>query len=221
MLAYLDGVIKERGHGELILVVGSSEQGYVGYQVKTPDHPRYEVYIPGQRAEVYIYTHVREDAFDLYGFLSSSEKNFFTTLLSVSGIGPKVALGLLTHTDEANLIDMLLTDDKAGLTAISGIGKKTAERMILELRDTVQKKMDAGLFGVKSRTGTNKSNPSSGGTGAMVDRSSKLFIEAYLALQGLGYKDVQAKEMVEAAFKKNVSLAKVEDVIKNALQGNF
>jgi Holliday junction DNA helicase RuvA len=220
MLAYLDGVIKERGHGELILVVGSETQGFVGYQVKTPDHPRYEVYIPGQRAEVYLYTHVREDAFDLYGFLNSSEKNFFMTLISVSGIGPKVALGLLTHTDEANLIDMLLTDDKAGLTAISGIGKKTAERMILELKDVVQKKMDAGLFGVKTKIGNSKA-PAGASSLSGVDRSSKLFIEAYLALQGLGYKDVQAKEMVEAAFKKNISLVKVEDVIKNALQGNF
>jgi Holliday junction DNA helicase RuvA len=220
MLAYLEGVIKERGNGELILVVGAEGNGFVGYQVKTPDHPRYEVYIPGQRAEVYIYTHVREDAFDLYGFLSSSEKNFFTTLLSVSGIGPKVALGLLTHTDEANLIDMLLTDDKAGLTAISGIGKKTAERMILELRDVVQKKMDLGLFGVKTKTGATKSS-SGVATGSTVDRSSRLFIEAYLALQGLGYKDIQAKEMVEAAFKKNLNFAKVEEVIKNALQGNF
>jgi Holliday junction DNA helicase RuvA len=220
MLAYLEGVIKERGHGELILVVGTPGQGLVGYQVKTPDHPRYEIYIPGQRAEVYIYTHVREDAFDLYGFLSASEKNFYTTLLSVSGVGPKMALGLLTHTDEANLIEMILSGDKEGLTAISGVGKKTAERMILELKDIVQKKLDAGYFVTRAKTGSTKA---AGATSALggVDRSSKLFIEAYLALQGLGYKDLQAKEMVEAAFKKNVSLSKVEDVIKNALQGNF
>jgi Holliday junction DNA helicase RuvA len=220
MLAYLEGVIKERGHGELILVVGTQGSGLVGYQVKTPDHPRYEVYIPGQRAEVYIYTHVREDALDLYGFLSASEKNFYTTLLSVSGVGPKMALGLLTHTDESNLIEMILSDDKAGLTAISGVGKKTAERMILELRDVVQKKLDAGLFGVKSK-GEKSKGGSQTGTGATVDRSSRLFIEAYLALQGLGYKDIQAKEMVEAAFKKNAALTRVEEVIKNALQGNF
>jgi Holliday junction DNA helicase RuvA len=220
MLAYLEGVIKDRGHGELILVVGTSGQGLVGYQVKTPDHPRYEIYIPGQRAEVYIYTHVREDALDLYGFLSSSEKNFFTTLLSVSGVGPKMALGLLTHTDEANLIQMILSDDKAGLTAISGVGKKTAERMILELRDVVQKKLEAGLFGNKMASGKPRT-ASELGVGSTVDRSSRLFIEAYLALQGLGYKDQQAKEMLEVTFKKNTSLNKVEDVIKNALQGNF
>ena len=217
MLAYLEGVIKERAHGELILVVGTAGQGYVGYQIKTPDHSRYEVYIPGQRAEVYIYTHVREDAFDLYGFLSSSEKNFFTTLMSVSGVGPKLALGLLTHTDEIHLIDMLLSDDKLGLTQISGVGKKTAERMILELKDTVKKKMDAGLFASKIQNNSTKMVSSSS---TVIDRSSKMFIEAYLALQGLGYKDIQAREMIEAALKKNLSLHKVEDVIKNALQGN-
>lgn len=218
MLAYLEGVIKERGNGELILIVGSPSQGLVGYQVKTPDHPRYEIFIPGQRGELYIYTHVREDALDLYGFLSASEKNFYTTLLSVSGVGPKLAIGLLTHTDESNLIEMILSGDKEGLTAISGVGKKTAERMILELKDSVQKKLDAGLFGTRSANGKMKSAAASTlGT----DRSSKLFIEAYLALQGLGYKDLQAKEMVETVFKKNPTISKVEDVIKSALQGNY
>ncbi len=220
MLAYLSGTIKERNNGEMILAVGNEAQGWVGYQVKTPDHPRYEVYIPGERAEIYLYTHVREDALDLYGFLSSNEKNFFMTLLSVSGVGPKVALSFLSHTDESNLIEMILTEDKAALTNVSGVGKKTAERMILELKDTIQKKIDAGII--------KASKPALGGgagaeahPGKSVNRSSKLFMESYLALQGLGYKDLQAKEMIEAALKKQSDLTKVEDVIKSALQGNF
>ena len=219
MLAYLEGIVKERQNGEMILKVGSDSQGFVGYQVKTPDHPRYEIYISGQRAEVYLYTHVREDAFDLYGFLSR-EKNLYTTLLSVSGVGPKLALALLSHTDEGNLIEMILSGDKEGLTGISGVGKKTAERMILELKDTVQKKLDAGLFskGAKIKNGPGTASATPGGS---VDRSSRLFIEAYLALQGLGYKDLQAKQMIEATLKNNVSVNKVEDLIKIALQGNF
>ncbi|MBC7396329.1 MAG: Holliday junction branch migration protein RuvA [Bdellovibrionales bacterium] len=220
MLAYLEGIVKDRAHGDMIVVVGSESQGWVGYQVKTPDHPRYEVYIPGQRAEVYLYTNVREDALDLYGFLSPSEKNLFTTFLSVSGVGPRMALGLLSHTDEANLIEMILTEDKAGLTAISGVGKKTAERMILELKDPVKKKMDAGLFKGKVLSGASTKGATDA-KGASIDRTSKLFIEAYLALQGLGYKDLQAKEMIETALKKQAHLSKVEDVIKTALQGNF
>lgn len=210
MLSYLSGVIKERQSGEMILAVGSSDQGWVGYQVRTPDHLRYETFIVGEKAEVYLYSHIREDAFDLYGFLNAAEKNLFTTLLSVSGIGPKLGLTLLSHTEAPTLIDMILSEDKAGLTNISGVGKKTAERMVLELKDVIQKKLDAGIFGKPSR--------SSG----MAKIQNPTMIEAYLALQGLGFKEVQAKQMVEQALKKNSSLAKegtkVEDIIKHALQ---
>jgi Holliday junction DNA helicase RuvA len=219
MLAYLQGIIKERQNGEMILVVGSEAQGFVGYQVKTPDHPRYEVFIPGQRAEVYLYTHVREDALDLFGFQSASEKNLFMTLIGVSGVGPKMALGLLSHTDDANLIDMILSEDKAGLTNISGVGKKTAERMVLELKDTITKKIESGIL--RARSGGTPGAVTSARDTSGMDRNSPLFIESYLALQGLGYKDIQAKQMVEAAFKSQKPITKVEDVVKLALQGNF
>ena len=218
MLSYLSGVIKERQNGEMILAIGGDEQGWVGYQVRTPEHPRYETLIPGEKTEVYVYSHIREDAFDLYGFLSAGEKNLFTTLLSVSGIGPKLGLGLLSHTDAPTLMDMILSEDKAGLTNISGVGKKTAERMVLELKDVIQKKRDQGVFGKAVATSKN---------GQGVSRSftpNALFIEAYLALQGLGFKEVQAKQMVELALKKNSALAqtgvKVEDIIKQALQAS-
>ena len=215
MLSYLSGVIKERHHGEMILAIGNENQGFVGYQVRTPDHPRYEVFIAGENAEIYIYSHIREDAFDLYGFLNAAEKALFTTLLSVSGIGPKLALTLLSHTDATGLMDMILSEDKTGLTSISGVGKKTAERMVLELKDVIQKKLDQGIFG---KAGSTKIvSP-----GMMTPNA--MFIEAYLALQGLGYKELQAKQMVEQALKRNVALsqanAKVEDIIKYSLQSS-
>lgn len=217
MLSYLSGVIKDRQNGEMILAVGSEGQGWVGYQVRTPDHPRYDVFIAGEKAEVFIYSHIREDAFDLFGFLSVAEKNFFTTLLSVSGVGPKLALTLLSHADSATLIEMILSEDKAALTGISGVGKKTAERMVLELKDVIQKKLALGLYG-KTSNAQSTANPSGG------IAMNALFIEAYLALQGLGYKEVQAKQMVERALKKDVSLsvtgARVEDIIKHALQAS-
>ena len=217
MLSYLSGVIKERQNGEMILAVGSESTGWVGYQVRTPDHVRYEALIPGERAELYVYSHIREDAFDLYGFISAAEKNLFTTLLSVSGVGPKLGLGLLSHTEAPTLIEMILSEDKAALTNISGVGKKTAERMVLELKDVIQKKQEQGLFGKIN------SNISSNGKAAVIT-SNALFIEAYLALQGLGFKEVQAKQMVEQALRKNSALnqpgARVEDIIKHALQAS-
>lgn len=217
MLSYLSGVIKERQNGEMILAVGSDQTGWVGYQVRTPDHVRYEIFIPGEKAEFYIYSHIREDAFDLYGFMSMGEKNLFTTLLSVSGVGPKLGLGLLSNTDAPTLINLILNEDKAALTDFSGVGKKTAERIVLELKDVIQKKQDQGLFGK-----ANHAKNFHGSTTATTPNA--VFIEAYLALQGLGFKELQAKMMVEQALKKNSALnlsgAKVEDIIKHALQSS-
>jgi Holliday junction DNA helicase RuvA len=216
MISYLFGMIKERQNGEMILAVGSETNGWVGYQVRTPEHPRYENFLTGEKVEVYLYSHIREDAFDLYGFLNAGEKNLFTTLLSVSGVGPKLGLGLLSHTDAPTLMDMILSEDKAGLTNISGVGKKTAERMVLELKDVIQKKRDQGVFGKQAA-------PAKNSVGASVAVTmNAIFIEAYLALQGLGFKEIQAKQMVEQALKRNTELAKagakVEDIIKQALQ---
>ena len=221
MLAYLNGVVRERQNGEMILVTGSESQGQVGYLVKTPDHPRYDVLIPGQRAEVYVYTHVREDAFDLYGFQHPGEKHFFTTLLQVSGVGPKMALALLSHADDLSLASMILEEDKAALTSISGVGKKTAERMVLELKDVIVKKMEAGVLRRSSRA----SEPIRQGGGSVAsvsgDRSNPVFMDAYLALQGLGYKEVQAKQMVEHAFSVLGKPERVEEVLKLALKGGL
>jgi holliday junction DNA helicase RuvA len=217
MLSYLSGVIKERQNGEMILAVGHESSGWVGYQVRTPDHPRYESYIAGEKGEVYVYSHIREDAFDLYGFLNQAEKNLFTTLLSVSGVGPKLGLTLLSHCDAHLLIEMILNEDKAALTNISGVGKKTAERMVLELKDTILKKQELGLFG--KMQGTKPVETSKGRT-----NSNKVFMEAYLALQGLGFKEALAKQMVENALRKNEALnpsdVKVEEIIRQALQAN-
>lgn len=216
MLSYLSGLIKERQQGEMILAVGSEATGWVGYQIRTPDHPRYEAFITGERAELFVYSHIREDAFDLYGFINPAEKNLFTTLLNVSGVGPKMAIGLLSHTDAPALIQMILDEDKSSLTSISGVGKKTAERMVLELKETLQKKQEQGLFG-KIPSGS-----STGSTHARTLQASPLYIEAYLALQGLGFKEIQAKQMLELAIRnRGVTLnenSKVEDLIKIALQ---
>jgi Holliday junction DNA helicase RuvA len=222
MLGYISGIIKDRQSkdqvNELLVLAGGPNTG-LGYTVKTPDHPRYDLFQPGQSAEIYIYTHVREDVLDLYGFLSPAEKHFFLTLLMVSGVGPKMALSILSHADHETLMDLILNGDKESLTQVQGVGKKTAERMILELKDPIQKKIESGVFVSKPKS----SAAHSGRSESTVARTHPLFIEAYLALQGLGYKEVQAKQMVELALKKltqqNQTPPPVEDVIKQALQG--
>ena len=118
---------------------------------------------------------------------------------------------------------MILSEDKAALTGISGVGKKTAERIILELKDTIEKKLAAGIFARREGAGAVAAGAAGAGPAGAANgtagRGSPLFIEAYLALQGLGFKEVQAKQMVESALKRQAGVTRVEDVVKIALQG--
>ena len=115
----------------------------VGYSVNVPRNSQYELLPNGKVIELFIHTHVREDQLDLYGFATKSEKELFLTLLSVNGIGPKGALSILSGADTSQLVQAIIEGDKALLTKLPGVGKKTAERMVLELSDSLRKKMDA------------------------------------------------------------------------------
>lgn len=133
MIASLRGKITAEKDKYVVL-----EANGVGYKVYT----LIENLLPLQKgAEVffYIYTHIREDAFDLYGFLEEKEMNFFEMLLSISGIGPKSALGILSVASIETLKKAISQNDIVYLTKISGIGRKTAERIVIELRDKVGK----------------------------------------------------------------------------------
>ena len=133
MIAHLRGRILEKHPTYLIL-----EAGGVGYEV-TISIPSFSG-LPGEGAEVslYIHTHVREDSLALYGFLRREEKELFERLISVSGIGPKLAITVLSGMAADALVSALRGNDLIALTRIPGVGKKTAERMVLELRDKLE-----------------------------------------------------------------------------------
>src|SRR4051812_12971584 len=95
MIGYLRGEILENADGKLLLTVSASETGAVGYAVTVPQSPAYLAWLPGKSVEIFIHTHVREEALDLYGFANRMEKELFLTLLSVNGIGPKGAMGIM------------------------------------------------------------------------------------------------------------------------------
>lgn len=136
MIASLRGKIIAEKDKYVIVDVGG-----IGYKVYT----LLENLIPlAKEKEVffYVYTHIREDAFDLYGFLEEKEMEFFELLLSISGIGPKSALGILSIASIETLKKAISQNDIAYLTKISGIGRKTAERIVIELRDKVGKMAD-------------------------------------------------------------------------------
>ena len=154
----------------------------------------------GEIARLETYLHVREDTLTLYGFLDKSEKMLFLSLLSVSGVGPKVALAILSVCEAGELARSILDGETRKLVALPGIGKKTAERIILELRDKID--IDRYL---------------PGGTPAGVER--RIFDETVSALIGLGLSPANAEKALERVdLEKLGESPRVEDVVKEALK---
>lgn len=139
MIAHLSGTLLEKHVPRLIVDVGG-----VGYEVQVPLSTFYAVGEPGARVALRIHTHVREDALQLFGFISALELLLFERLLAVNGIGPKVALSVLSGIEPDALIRAVRQSDLGRLTSIPGIGQKTAERLVIELRDRLPKTDLAG-----------------------------------------------------------------------------
>ena len=134
MIASLTGILRFKSPGHITVEVNG-----VGYRVFIPLSTFYELADEGSPIALNVYTAVREDAIHLYGFRTPEEKQIFELLLSVNGIGPKLAIGLLSGVSPADFVRAVFMEDRQTLTKIPGVGKKTAERMILELRDRVIK----------------------------------------------------------------------------------
>ena len=129
MFYYLNGTVAEIAAGLAVIDCGG-----VGYACATTNYTLSQLK-KGERARLYTYLHVREDIFELYGFASQQELNSFKMLIGVSGVGPKAALAILSATTPQNLALSIVTEDEKALTAAQGIGKKIAQRIILELKD--------------------------------------------------------------------------------------
>ena len=181
MIGHLRGrLLKSAPEGVLLDVQG------VGYAVQVPLSTFYELEKAGVGSEVglYVHTHVREDALALYGFWSEREKGLFEKLIAVNGIGPRLAQVILSGMAPDDLLAALATGDTGRLTSIPGVGKKTAERMVLELRERVQD-LAAGL----------------------PTRPEPAADDLVLALVNLGYKLAQAERAVADARKETPDAA--------------
>ena len=192
MIAHLRGRILRKGTQEAVIDVAG-----VGYRVIIPLSTFYRLGDVGAEAALLIHTHVREDALALYGFLTDEEQLLFERLLSVSGVGPKVALGILSGIEAPDLVEALRASDVARLTRIPGVGKKTAERLVLELKD----KMPA-------RTAPPAEASSPGGA----SRDDLLS-----ALVHLGYSRPEAERGVDKALREGKE-ARFEDLLRRSLQ---
>jgi len=137
MFYYLEGTV-----ADIALNLAVIDIGGVGYACKTTLNTLSHLE-KGKRARLYTYCYIKEDAFDIYGFYGNSEKRCFEQLLSVSGVGPKAALSILSSASPETLALAIISDDESALTVAPGVGKKLAQRIMLELKDKVSKEMPA------------------------------------------------------------------------------
>jgi Holliday junction DNA helicase RuvA len=195
MIASLRGRLGEKQPNRIILEVGG-----VGYDVAVPLSTFYTLGDSGAEVVLRVHTHVREDTLALYGFATLLELQIFERLIGISGIGPKLALAVLSGIDVADLVRAVQGGDVARLTAIPGVGKKTAERIGLELKDKLPPQLAAEVAAQADREGTG---------GLRGDLLS--------ALLNLGYHRPLADKAVDAAIRK-VEPKTFEAVLKQALR---
>ena len=133
MIAQVRGQLLRKGPQEAVIDVGG-----VGYRVAIPLSTFYRIGEPGEEVTLLTHTHVREDALALFGFLTAAEQALFERLIDVSGVGPRLAVSILSGIEAPDLVSALRSGDVARLTRIPGVGRKTAERLVLELREKVE-----------------------------------------------------------------------------------
>ena len=202
MIAHLSGTLLSKQATSVILDVAG-----VGYEVSIPLSTFYELEDPGSNIQLRIYTHVREDALQLYGFRTARERELFLRLISVSGIGPKLGITLLSGMSADEMIASIRTNNLAKLTLIPGVGRKTAERLVMELRDKVASLSSAELeeeLGAKPDAGAAPTEDS-------------MRADALSALLNLGYQKNSAEKAVSAALSEGGDLS-VESILRSSLR---
>ena len=199
MYAFIEGQVAEKQANELVLSV----QG-VGYQILCTQAAMSTAPPKGEFVRVYTWLSVREDALELFGFASKEERSMFLSLNAVSGIGPRTALNVLNSMPLNDLTLAILTEDIQALSRAPGIGKKTAQRIALELKDRLSK--DSGALSIHV--------PGADHSPTAMDAIG----EAVLALQGLGYSQSEAAMAISKAHQQGAG-EKADDLVRLALRG--
>lgn len=198
MIARLTGRIVERRPHQVII-----EAGGVGYRAFIPLSTFYTLPEEGAEVTLRTYTHVREDVIALYGFSSSDEQELFERLIEISGIGPRLALAILSGLSAGDLVEAISDGDSGRLRAIPGVGPKTADRVVLEMRDRIRLiKGGEGPAGARSRPG-----------------AGSLRRDVVSALVNLGYRENQAENAVKQALEgEQTPGAGLQDVLRRSLR---
>jgi Holliday junction DNA helicase RuvA len=191
LIAQIHGRLLRKGPQEAIVDVGG-----VGYRVTIPLSTFYRVGEPGAEVTLLTHTHVREDTLALFGFLTAVEQALFERLIAVSGVGPKLAVSVLSGIEAPELVAALRSSDVARLTRIPGVGKKTAERLVVELKDKMQDLPSAEVQRVAKSPAAD---------------------DIVSALVHLGYSRPEAERGVERVFREHGE-GRFEDLLRAALQ---
>jgi Holliday junction DNA helicase RuvA len=203
MIAHLSGTLLSKQATSVILDVGG-----VGYEITIPVSTFYDLEDPGATVQLRIYTHVREDALQLYGFKTARERELFMRLISVSGIGPKLGITLLSGMSADEMIASIRTNNLARLTLIPGVGRKTAERLVIELRDKVASLSSPEL---EEELGAGTAE------GAALPTEDSMRSDVLSALLNLGYQRSSAEKAVTAALDEGGDIS-VESILRRSLR---
>jgi holliday junction DNA helicase RuvA len=202
MIAYLSGKLLEKQANTVIVEVGG-----VGYEVTIPLSTFYELGEEGADVSLRIYTHVREDALQLFGFKSERERQLYLKLISVQGIGAKSGISMLSGMSADEIVTAIRTDNLARLTSIPGVGKKTAERLVIELRDKLNE------FTAQSAL----ERAASGGGAQAEAPADAVYDDALSALVNLGYQRNAAEKALKQAIKDGTEIS-VQKLLRKSLQ---
>lgn len=194
MIGYIKGNVLNASEGVVLL-----ENNGIGYEI-TCSASVYQKLLVDKKGEVYTYLAVREDDVSLYGFISLEEKNMFLKLITVNGVGPKMGITILSSINISTLATMIATEDIKGLSKLKGLGKKTAERIIVELREKMQADYDSNGEVIES----------------VANDNTPYNEDAVMALMSLGFSKTECINVVKAAAKEGITA--VEQVIAYSLK---
>ena len=172
MIGYIKGTIQEKSPQGLLVIVGG-----IGYEINISENTFYQIGELGEEVELSIYTNVREDAIELFGFLEPLDKKIFLELITVSGIGAKSAMQILSKASSVSIIQAIIGEDLSFLTKLPSVGKKTASRLVVELSDKLKKSFDFVADSVEATTYD------------VVKPKNSVLDDVADGLKGLGYTD--------------------------------
>ncbi len=192
MISFLKGQIVQKFPTKIIMDVNG-----VGYEVNISLNTYEQLPRDRETIQILTYLHVREDSMQLFGFVSADERDLFLKLIGVSGVGPRLAQGMLSGTTPQDFKTAILTNDLGRLTAIPGVGRKTAQRLVLDLKDKFQSDKLQEM--------------------AQPTLEEKMSEEAVLALVSLGYRQGIAQKAVQEVLRRESDLGTLEELVKFSL----